>query len=117
MTRLPDRLQALGAELEAATGRAARRRARRQAFATGAGTVLLALPLAVAVGGEDLAPDGRELRFPVATPSATVDTTPKTRRLPIGAPAPAPARPAPCLGSVLCAVPTPPSQLLAHGRT
>jgi hypothetical protein len=115
MTRLPDSLQALGTELEAATGRAVRRRARRHAFATGAGTVLLALPLAVAVGAEDLAPDGRELRFPVATPSATVDTTPKPRRLPIGAPAPA--RPAPCLGSALCAVPLPPSQLLAHGRT
>jgi hypothetical protein len=112
MTRLPDRLQALGTELEAATGRAVRRRARRHAFATGAGAVMLALPLAVAVSAEDLAPDGRQLRFPVATPSATVDST---RRLPIGAPTPA--RPATCLGSALCAVPTPPLQLLAHGRT
>jgi hypothetical protein len=115
MTRLPDRLQALGTELEAATGRAVRRRARRHAFATGAGAVMLALPLAVAVSAEDLAPDGRQLRFPVATPSATVDSTPKARRLPIGAPTPA--RPATCLGSALCAVPTPPLQLLAHGRT
>jgi hypothetical protein len=114
MSGLPDDLRILGAELEAATRRAVRRRARRQAFATGAGTVLLALPLAVAFSAADLAPDGRQPRFSVATPSATVDHPPASRLLIHDAQTRA--RTAPCPHDTFCAVPSSRPHLAFAGR-
>ena len=53
---LPDYLDVLGSRLEAAAGRAMRRRSRRQGFLNAVGAVCLAVPLAVAVSAAPLAP-------------------------------------------------------------
>jgi hypothetical protein len=118
MSPLPGDLELLGAELEAATARAMRRRARRHAFATGAGAILVAAPLAVLVGAVDVAPDQRRAPVPVATPSAPATATDAATRMRRLGEEPSPARPTPCLDAADCGGPGPPSITIAlQGRT
>jgi hypothetical protein len=84
MSQLPDDLRGLGADLEAAAARAVRRRARRQTLVSGAGAVLVAVPLAVGVSASDVAPDRQPWITPTpgatAVPAAPVDLPAITTR-------------------------------------
>ena len=105
MSRLPEELELLGSQLEAATARAVRRRTRRHSLFSGAGAVLVAVPLAVAISAADLAPDDRALRLSVPTPFAPGATagptpTPLTR-----SGSPAPSSPATCPDAAVCGAP------------
>jgi hypothetical protein len=107
MSRLPAELEILGDELEAATARALRRRARRQAFINGAGAILLAVPLAVAVSAADVAPDTRPSGLPGLAPTVvpTVPVSEATVRR-VHHEAVAPSHPGPCVD--ICRTPDPP---------
>ena len=115
MSPLPGDLELLGAELEAATARDMRRRARRHALDAGAGAILVSVPLAVAVSAVDVAPDDRRPLVPSATPSVPTsgsDAATRMRRL---GEEPSPARPTPCPDAANCGPPV--TSIVFTGRT